>query len=220
MGFRAVRHLVTRTGAVSVLRAFALSLMLAIAAGAVMPVHAFAQDGQPAAAGSSSSGQAADDDSLHHARTTEYTLGSGDKLRVIVFGEDDLSGEFDVTGAGMVSLPLIGQVRAQGLTVDQFEQAITNKLLDGYLKNPRVSVEVLNYRPFYIIGEVNEPGQYPYTSGMSVLNAVAVAGGFTYRANEDRVYITRGDGDEQAYAADQSVKVLPGDVVRVPERFF
>lgn len=150
----------------------------------------------------------------------DYELGSGDRLRVIVFGEDDLSGEFDVSGSGNVALPLVGQVRAVGLTLSQFEDAVEAKLHDGYLTSPRVSVEVMNYRPFYIFGEVGNPGQYPYTSGMTVLNAVAVAGGYTYRANQDRVYITRGEGNEADYPASQAVKVLPGDVVRVPERFF
>lgn len=152
--------------------------------------------------------------------TLDYRLGSGDKLRVMVFGEDDLSGEFDVTGAGKVSLPLIGQVQAAGKTLDEFEGEIRDKLKQGYLTNPKVSVEVLNYRPFYIIGEVDKPGQYPYTNGMNVLNAVAVAGGFTYRAEQDEVYITRDGEKEKAYATDQAVKVLPGDIVRIPERFF
>lgn len=150
----------------------------------------------------------------------DYRLGSGDKLRVIVFGEPNLSGEFDVSGSGKVALPLIGQVDAAGLTLNQFEAAMIAKLMDGYLNNPRVSVEVMNYRPFYIFGEVDKAGQYPYTNGMTVLNAIAVAGGYTYRANTERVFITRGDGSEQAYPASQAVKVLPGDVVRVPERFF
>lgn len=150
---------------------------------------------------------------------TDYRLGSGDKLRVIVFGEQDLSGEFDVTGTGKVSLPLIGQVQAASLTLDEFEQKIANKLKEGYLTSPKVSVEVLNYRPFYIIGEVTKPGEYPYTNGMTVLNAVAVAGGFTYRANQDQVFITRGGGESE-YPASQSVRVLPGDIVRIPERFF
>tara|TARA_R110000868_G_scaffold29049_3_gene108041 strand:- start:5006 stop:5608 length:603 start_codon:yes stop_codon:yes gene_type:complete len=152
--------------------------------------------------------------------TADYRLGSGDKLRVIVYGEQDLSGEFDVTGSGKISLPLIGQVQAAGLTLDEFENEIATKLKQGYLTSPKVSVEVLNYRPFYIIGEVDKPGEYPYTSGMNVLNAVAVAGGFTYRANQDQVYITRGGNEESAYASSQSVPVLPGDIVRVPERFF
>lgn len=150
----------------------------------------------------------------------DYRLGSGDKLRLIVFGESDLSGEFDVSGTGRVALPLIGQVDAAGLTLSQFEAAVVAKLQDGYLNNPRVSAEVLNYRPFYIFGEVGNPGQYPYTSGMTILNAVAVAGGYTYRANQERVFITRGEGAEVAYPASQAVKVLPGDVVRIPERFF
>lgn len=150
----------------------------------------------------------------------DYTLGSGDKLRVIVFGEQDLSGEFDVTGTGKVSLPLIGQVQATGLTLNQFEDEIANKLKEGYLTSPKVSVEVLNYRPFYIIGEVDKPGEYPYTNGMSVLNAVAVAGGFTYRARQDQVFITRGGDAEREMAAGQTVPVLPGDIVRIPERFF
>jgi len=150
----------------------------------------------------------------------DYRLGSGDKLRVIVYGEQDLSGEFDVTGSGKVSLPLIGQVQAAGLSLDEFESAIASKLKEGYLTSPKVSVEVLNYRPFYIIGEVDKPGEYPYTSGMNVLNAVAVAGGFTYRANQKQVYITRGGSEESAYSASQSVHVLPGDIVRVPERCF
>lgn len=211
MAFRGICHIITGKVAMPALRALALSVTLAMA-GLAVAAPARAQDSQPAAA--------VGDSAVQGARTLDYRLGSGDKLRVIVFGEEDLSGEFDVTGSGMVSLPLIGQVRAQGLTVDEFENAIRTSLMNGYLKNPRVSVEVLNYRPFYIIGEVNSPGQYPYTSGMTVLNAVAVAGGYTYRANEDRVYITRGDGEEEAYAADQTVKVLPGDVIRVPERFF
>lgn len=150
----------------------------------------------------------------------DYTLGSGDKLRVIVFGEKDLSGEFDVTGIGKVSLPLIGQVQASGLTLKQFEEEIADKLREGYLTDPKVSVEVLNFRPFYIIGEVSKPGQYPYTNGMTVLNAVAVSGGFTYRANQDRIFITRGEGAESEYPASKVVKILPGDIVRVPERFF
>ena len=150
----------------------------------------------------------------------DYRLGSGDKLRVIVFGEPDLSGEFDVSGSGKVALPLIGQVDAAGRTLSEFEAAVIAKLMEGYLNNPRVSVEVMNYRPFYIYGEVSNPGQYPYTNGMTALNAIAVAGGYTYRANTNQIYITRGEGAEQTYPASQAVKVLPGDVVRVPERFF
>lgn len=177
-------------------------------------------DGPRTSAPAPVSAAGASDTPLPEDATVDYTLGTGDKLRVLVFGEPDLSGEFDVSGSGNVALPLIGQVRARGLTLSGLEDAIEAKFREGYLNNPRVSVEVLNYRPFYIYGEVENSGQYPYTNGMTVLNAVAVAGGYTYRANQTSVYITRGEGDEVEYPASTSVKVLPGDVVRVPERFF
>lgn len=150
-----------------------------------------------------------------------YALGSGDKLRVIVFGEDDLGGEYVVDDNGFVRLPLIGQVSAGGRTVKQLEQDIAKQLGSRYLKNPRVSIEVVSHRPFYIIGEVNKPGEYPFVAGMSVLNAVAMAGGFTYRANESTVYIRhKGAPDEEKLPADNSTKLEPGDIVNVVERWF
>ncbi len=150
-----------------------------------------------------------------------YTLGSGDKIRLIVFGEEDLSGEFVVDDAGFVRLPLIGQIAAAGRTVRQLEGDIASKLGAQYLKNPRVSIEVVNYRPFYIIGEVNKPGEYPFVAGMSVMNAVAMAGGYTYRANESSVYIKRkGASEEEKFPADDSTKLTPGDIVNVVERWF
>ena len=151
----------------------------------------------------------------------QYTLGSGDRLRVTVFGHQDLSGEFLVEGTGLVSLPLIGSVPLGGKSVTEAESAIIDALKPDYLKNPRVSVQVLNYRPFYIIGEVNNPGSYPYVSGMTVLEAVAIAGGFTYRAKEKEMTIIRGtdQGRLEAEAAPETL-VLPGDVIEVPERFF
>jgi polysaccharide export outer membrane protein len=150
-----------------------------------------------------------------------YTLGTGDQLRVIVFGETDLSGQFTVDDGGHVRLPLIGQVDAAGRTLHQFEGDVAAKLSQGYLKNPRVSVEVTNYRPFFIIGEVNKPGEYPYATGMNVLNAVALAGGFTYRAREGEVYIKHtGSNEEEEVDVDAGGKVQPGDIIRVRERFF
>jgi polysaccharide export outer membrane protein len=148
-----------------------------------------------------------------------YQLGSGDKLRVIVFGEEDLSGEFEVDDTGAVSLPLVGEVGAGGRTLRSFEAAVREQLSDGYLKDPRVSVQVINYRPFYIIGEVEKGGEYPFVSGMHLLNAVAVAGGFTYRANTSKVFITRGSR-ELEFAVTPELRLEPGDVIRVPERFF
>lgn len=151
----------------------------------------------------------------------DYQLGPGDLLRIVVFGHEDLSGEFEVKGSGHVSLPLIREVKAQGLTLREFEQAVIDALKPDYLLNPRVSVDVLNYRPFYIIGEVKRPGSYPYVNGMTVVNAIALAGGYTYRAKEKEVLITRagGPGNKQKPADHQTV-VLPGDVIEVPERFW
>lgn len=150
-----------------------------------------------------------------------YALGSGDKLRVIVFGEDDLGGEYVVDDNGFVRLPLIGQVSAGGRTVKQLEEDIAKQLGSRYLKDPRVSIEVVSHRPFYIIGEVNKPGEYPFVAGMSVLNAVAMAGGYTYRANESVVYIRhKGAQDEEKFPADDSTKLGPGDIVNVVERWF
>jgi len=150
-----------------------------------------------------------------------YALGPGDKLKVVVFGQEDLSGEFDVDGNGFVSLPLVGGVRVGGKTIAEAESAIIKALRPDYLKNPRVSLQVLNYRPFYIIGEVNSPGSYPYVNGITVLEAVAIAGGFTYRAKESRMSIIRGtDSSRDEEDASPETLVLPGDVIEVPERFF
>lgn len=186
----------------------------------LMGLSACAGGGPSGASMATPSAQAQIDAATTDQSSLSYRLGAGDKLRVGVFGEPDLSGEFDVPGNGNVSLPLIGQVKATGLTLSEFEGEIREKLQEGYLTNPKVTVEVLNYRPFYIIGEVGKPGEYPYTDGMTVLNAVAVAGGFTYRANDSQVYITRNGGEEVAYQVGRSIRVLPGDIVRVPERFF
>jgi polysaccharide export outer membrane protein len=150
-----------------------------------------------------------------------YHLGTGDKLRITVYGEDDLSGEFLVDGSGQVQLPLVGQVKAAGLTIHEFVAKVVTALEDGYLKDPKVSVEVENYRPFYIMGEVNKPGEYPYESGLNVLGAVALAGGYTYRADDGEVYIRRaGATKEEVLPADASTKIYPGDIIRVAERLF
>jgi len=150
-----------------------------------------------------------------------YRLGAGDALRVIVFGEPDLSGEFEIDGSGAFSMPLIGQLDAFQLTVVELEKAIAKKLTEGYLIDPRVNVEVLNYRPFYIVGEVKDGGEFPYISGMHAVRAVAIAGGYTYRANTQKVMITRkGTADEIEMPASQGTSIYPGDVIRIPERYF
>ncbi len=151
----------------------------------------------------------------------EYRLGVADKVRVTVFGEAALTGEFLVGGNGKISLPLIGETQASGLTIGQFQQEVATALQDGFITSPRVSAEVLNYRPFYILGEVNTPGEYPYTNSLTVLNAVATAGGFTYRADNRRVYIKRADGDaEEEFPLTTSTRVAPGDTIRIRERLF
>lgn len=154
-------------------------------------------------------------------RPPEYRTGAGDKLRITVFGHDDLSGEFQVDGSGIISLPLIGDVAAGERSVKEIEGAIVDKLKPGYLKNPRVSVEVVNYRPFYILGEVKNPGSYPYVNGMTVVNAIALSGGYTYRAREDRVLIIRAEDPERTkQSGSLDTSVSPGDIIEVPERFF
>ena len=150
-----------------------------------------------------------------------YRLGPGDRLRVIVFGEEDLSGEFEVDSVGVVSLPLIQPINTSNMTLAQLRTQIENQLKAGYLVEPRVSVEILNYRPFYITGEVGRPGEYPYVAGMNVLKAIAMAGGYTYRANTRRVLLTRADtNSEEEKKPSQQLLILPGDYIRVPERFF
>lgn len=151
----------------------------------------------------------------------DYRLGTGDKVRVIVYGEDDLGGEFQVDATGQVRLPLIGQVKAGGLTARTVEMNISTALAAGYVNNPRVSVEVTAYRPLYIVGEVRKPGEYPFANGMSAASAIALAGGFTPRAQESVVYIRR-DGqvrEEQAAPSEQTV-IGPGDVLTVKPTAF
>lgn len=151
-----------------------------------------------------------------------YRLGSGDRVRITVYGQPELTGEYAVDGSGQMSYPLVGQIRAGGLTAHDLEKALIGKLSPNYLKNPSISVEVLTYRPFYIVGEVRTPGSYPFVSGMTVLNAVALAGGFTYRARENSFYVTRTgeDGAKNKITAGAEATILPGDIITVRERYF
>lgn len=151
---------------------------------------------------------------------TLYTLGSGDRLKIIVFGEEDLSGEFQVDGSGHISFPLIGEVTARGHTLRELERNLVEKLSDGYLVDPKISLEVLNYRPFYILGEVKKPGMYEYVSGINLHNAVAMAGGYTHRARRNKAEITRSNPEEVIKDAEHSTVILPGDIINIRERFF
>ena len=150
-----------------------------------------------------------------------YVLGPTDRVRVKVYGEPDVAGEYEVDSAGYVSIPLAGRVRAAGSNTRQLERAITAALSKGIVRDPRVNVEIALYRPFYILGEVKKSGEYPYRVVMTVLDAIASAGGFTYRANENKVFLRRAGGaGEEIYPLDAPVLIYPGDNIRVPERFF
>lgn len=162
---------------------------------------------------------AANDQALTPA-VSDYVLGVGDKIRITVFGEPDLTGEFEVSSSGAIAMPLIAETKAQGLTLDQLKGKLTARLADGYLKDPKVSLEVLNYRPFFIVGEVMKPGSYNYVNGMTVINAVALAGGYTYRADKDDIKIKHGGDNGVEEKAAENATVMPGDVIRIAERFF
>ncbi len=152
---------------------------------------------------------------------TSYHLGSGDKLKITVFNQEDMSGEYTVDGTGNVSLPLIGTIAVNNLTLSEFENKLKGKLIPDYLLNPKIAIQVLNYRPFYILGEVKKPDSYPYVSGMTYLTAVAIAGGFTYRAKEGFVYVIHSNNPEQKEIETKlEESVMPGDIIRIEERFF
>ena len=127
---------------------------------------------------------------------TAYTLDSGDKLRVVVFGQEGLTNTYNVDAGGNIAMPLIGAVKARGLTTSQFANAIAGKLQQGYIREPHVAVEIETYRPFFILGEVTFPGQYPFVANMTIETAVAIAGGFTPRAQRKSVDLSRSSGGQ------------------------
>jgi polysaccharide export outer membrane protein len=150
-----------------------------------------------------------------------YRIGVGDRLKVVVFGEPDLSGELEVGAAGNISMPLLGEVPVKGKTIQDLTETITVELDGAYLKDPKVSVEVLNFRSFFVHGEVKGGGEYAFKNGLTVQDAVAMAGGYSYRADQSYVELRReGAAEAVAVALDAPVPVLPGDNIRVPERFF
>jgi protein involved in polysaccharide export with SLBB domain len=183
-----------------------LALFMLLAAGAA-PMPAGAQE-QNAAAGSG-------------ATDAQYRISAGDKLNIVVFGQEDVSGDFQVDGGGNITMPLLGQVAAAGRTVTQLQSEITTALDKDYIVNPRVSIEVLNYRPFYILGQVNSPGSYPYVSGMDVRQAIAIAGGFTRRARTSSVTVIRQTAKGSVEIdAKPDAPILPGDTIEVERRLF
>ncbi len=155
------------------------------------------------------------------ATLDEYRIGAGDTLDITVFGHDDLSSEVLVDGSGRISLPLLGQVDAGGKTIAELQALITEVLDRDFIVEPRVSIEVTNYRPFYILGQVNKPGSYSYVEGMTVRMAVALAGGFTRRARESSVVVIRAEHPERdSIDAELDDRLFPGDSIEVERRLF
>lgn len=150
-----------------------------------------------------------------------YRLGPGDRLKVTVFDHPRSSGDFELDSLGTISYPLLGRVEARGKTIVELQEFLRSELDKKYIVNPRVSIEVLNYRPFYIYGEVNRAGSYPYVIGLTVRRAVAIAGGFTRRAREGSAELVR-EGTEGTVKLIKNIddNVLPGDIVKVEPRLF
>jgi protein involved in polysaccharide export with SLBB domain len=155
------------------------------------------------------------------AATAAPKFQGGEKIRITVYNEPSLSGDYDIDQNGVISLPLAGTTKATGLTQAQFEQELAKKFRSEYLKNPRVTVSIIQYRPIYIVGEVEKQGEYPFKPGLNVLTAMASAGGGTYRANRNFVLIQRyGESGMKEYPQSASTVVLPGDLIKIPERYF
>jgi protein involved in polysaccharide export with SLBB domain len=148
-------------------------------------------------------------------------LQAGEKIRLTVYGEASLSGDYQIDPSGYLSLPLAGTVKAAGLTQAELEQELSRKFRSEYLRNPKVTISITEFRPFYILGEIERPGAYPYTSGLNVLSAIAIAGGTTYRGSRSTVLIQHpGEGGMREYPLTSSVPILPGDIIRIPQRYF
>jgi polysaccharide biosynthesis/export protein len=155
------------------------------------------------------------------AATGPYTLDSGDRLRIVVFGQDGLTNSYSVDASGHIAMPLIGSVLARGATTDELSNRIAEKLRQGFIREPHVAVEIEAYRPFFILGEVTQPGQYPYVADMTVETAVAIAGGFGPRAFRKTVLVSRTiNGQQVRITVPVNYPIRPGDTVNVQERWF
>ena len=152
---------------------------------------------------------------------SQYQLGSGDRIKISVFGQDDLSMEVRLPDVGTINYPFLGEIKLVGLTADEVEKKIYDGLLGDYLVNPSVSVAIVEYRPFFIDGEVKRPGGYPYQPGLSVNKAAALAGGYTERAARDKITIIREkDGRTNEFTVTVSDMIQPGDIITINQRFF
>jgi polysaccharide export outer membrane protein len=204
------------------------ALLLFIGTSIALPAATLAQPVPPAAGGTVpaaavAGGVSGDVDryATQPAQLDDYQLGTGDKIRVTVFNEPTLSGDFAVGADGQLSLPLIGNVPARGKRPSEIATAVQTALAGGYLRNPQVSAEVTVYRPFFILGEVKMPGQYPYAVGLTVFNAIATAQGYTPRSDRRNVFVRRaGQGQEERFKLTPDLRILPGDTIRIGERYF
>jgi protein involved in polysaccharide export with SLBB domain len=150
-----------------------------------------------------------------------YTLGPNDQVRVQVYNEAAITGDYVVDSAGFVAIPVAGRVKAAGLTTEQLERRITSKLNGDIIKDAHVTVQISNYAPFYVRGEVKKPGEFPYKPGLTLGDAVALAGGYTYRADESKAFVRPvGTGREIIHPLGVDPPISPGDNIRIPERFF
>lgn len=150
-----------------------------------------------------------------------YVLGPGDKVRLKVYGDTDLNGEYEVNSAGFVSIPLVGQVRASGLTTKQLEHALVSRMKGKIAQDQKINVEIATYASYYVYGEVKKAGVYPFQPGLTIADAVATAGGLTYRADENKVVLQRaGSRNAVIVPVDGTVRVYPGDNLRIAERYF
>lgn len=160
-------------------------------------------------------------DVVDAAGMAAYRLGPGDEIKVTVYDEPDLSGSFVVDGQGRIAMSLVGQVQVGQLTLDEAASQLEARLKDGFLREPQVTAELVKGRPYYILGEINKPGEYPFVSGLTVMNAIASAGDFTYRADKSRILIKRKDSpNEVEVELTPTTPVQPGDTIRIRERFF
>ena len=192
---------------------FCLLLFVALAGCSTAPG---VQTAQYAEASSSYAGPAPMRDSAG-----PYLLGPGDRLRIKVYSDPDMTGEYEVNSSGAVALPLVGDVKASGLTTHQLEQAIARRMKGKVATEPHVSVEMAAYAPYYVFGEVKNAGEFQYHLGLTVADAVAAAGGLTYRANEHKIFLRRaGAQAEQIVTLDVPIRIYPGDNIRVAESFF
>lgn len=175
------------------------------------------------AACASTAMQAAPATAAAEGNSDEYTLASGDKIHVIVFGEETLTGDYVITSGGNLTFPLVGNLHASDKTVEQLQAQLATALGDGYINNPKVSIQVVSFRPFYILGEVNKPGEYPVSTGLTLQQAVASAGGYTYRANNKRAYLKRANETQERLVdlrRGAPLVVRAGDTIRIGERHF